>query len=192
MYDRALMYARRMLRLRDKGFDEALAAGAETFKRWIDYHFYEPERDAEPLLQAGLAMLATMSASQDGLAAAVDLPLARQMVERSVELDPELNGSRGLWLMGTIECTIPEMVGGRPREGMRLLERAAKLTDRGSHNLLVTMAEKCAVALQDRGLFHRLLMEVIESGDVAEYRLANKISRRRAERLLANIDEFFF
>jgi hypothetical protein len=35
-------------------------------------------------------------------------------------------------------------------------------------------------------------MEVIEAGDVEEYRLPNKLARHQAERLLKQIDEFFY
>jgi len=191
LFARALFYAKRMLRLRDDGFDEAMGSGVDAFQRWVDENFYEKD-DAETLLTAGLAFLVSMIESEEGLAAAVDLPLARYMIEKSVELDPELNGGQGLTLIGTIECTMPKLVGGRPELGFKLMERAAKMESRGNHSVLVSMAERCAVALQDRKMFHDLLMEVIEAGDVEEYRLPNKLARHQAERLLKQIGELFY
>jgi hypothetical protein len=191
LYARALYWAKRMLRLRDEGFDAAMAGGMDQFKRWIDENFYEKE-DAEVLLTAGIAYAVSMIESEEGLAAAVDLPYARYMIERSVELDRELNGGQGLGLIGVMECTMPEMLGGRPKLGLRLLEEAAAIENRQNHGLLVQMAERCAVALQDRKMFVGLLREVIEAGDVAEYRLPNKLARHQAERLLQQIDELFY
>lgn len=191
LFARALFYSKRMLRLRDSDFDEAMATGSDNFQRWVDENFYE-KSDAEPALIAGLGFLVAMIESEEGLAAAVDLPVARYLIEKSVELDPELNGGQGLVLIGTIECTMPALVGGRPQLGMQLMERAAKMENRGAHSVLVSMADRCAVALQNRKLFHSLLMEVIEGGDVEEHRLPNKLARHHAERLLTQIDEFFY
>lgn len=191
LFSRALYHAKRLLRLRDENFDDAVAGGVEKYQQWVDANFYTKE-DAEPLLTAALAYLVYMVESEEGLAAAVDLPYARYMIERSIELDPELNGGQGLMLVGLIECTIPEAVGGHPKVGNQLMEKALKIKNRGNHAILVAQAERCAVALQDRAMFTRLLMEVIEAGDVEEYRLPNKLARHQAERLLKQIDELFY
>jgi len=191
LYRQALIQTRRMLWLRDDGFDAAQSGGLKTWSKWVDRHFYT-EDDAEVLLMAGAAYFLGALASDEGLAGAVDIPLARYMVERSVQIDPELAGSTGLMIIGIYECTMPELMGGKPKLGMALLEQAAKQTERGSHGILVNMAERCAVALQDRKLFHALLMEVIEAEDVDEYRMFNKIARHRATRLLGQMDELFY
>jgi hypothetical protein len=190
-FARALYYAKRLLRLRDDNFDAAIGGGMDKFKIWVNEQFYT-EQDSEPLVTAALAFLVSMINSEEGLAAAVDLPYARYMIERSIEIDPGYEGGMALSLIGTIECTMPKAVGGRPKLGMQLLEKAAAMKNRGNHAVLVTMAERCAVALQDRALFVKLLMEVIESGDVEEFRLPNKLARRNAERLLKQIDELFY
>jgi hypothetical protein len=191
LFQRALVLSKRMLRLRDDGFDKAMASGVDKFKAWVDENFYEKE-DAEVLLTAGLAMLVAMLESEEGLAAAVDRPYAQYMLERSVELDPTLEGGQGLSTLGAVWCTVPAMVGGNPKFGYELMQRAAATTNRGSHGTLVMMAERCAVALQDRKLYYDLLMEVIQAGDVPKYRLPNKLARKRAERLLKQIDELFY
>lgn len=191
LYARALYWSKRMLSLRDSGFDAAMAGGMDQFMLWVDENFYEKE-DAEPLLIAGLAYAVAMIESEEGLAAAVDLPYARYMIERSVELDRELGGGQGLGVIGVMECTMPETLGGKPKLGLKLLQDAAAIEKRQNHGLLVQMAERCAVALQDREMFKNLLMEVIEAGDVEEYRLPNKLARHQAERLLKQIDEFFY
>jgi hypothetical protein len=95
-------------------------------------------------------------------------------------------------LIGTIECTMPQAFGGRPKVGLQLMEKSLAFDNRGNHSILVTMAERCAVGLQDRAMFTRLLMEVIQAPDVEKYRLPNKLARHQAERLLKQIDELFY
>lgn len=191
LYASALRIAKRILRLRDRGFDAAVNGGLATFKQWVDDHFYR-EEDAEILITTGLAYFVYMLESEEGLAAAVDLPYGRYLLERSIELDPEAESGIGLSTLGVVECTIPALLGGRPKIGMKMMERAAEMTERKVHGILVGMAERCAVALQDRKLYNKLLMEVIEAGDVPEERLPNKLARRRAELLLKQTGEFFY
>lgn len=191
LYASALRIARRILRLRDSGFDAAVNGGLATFTQWVDDTFYRKE-DADILITTGLAYFVYMLESEEGLAAAVDLPYGRYLLERSIELDPMAESGVALSTLGVVECTIPALLGGRPKIGMKMMERAATMTDRKAHGILVGMAERCAVALQDRKLFHKLLMEVIEAGDVPEERLPNKLARRRAELLLKQVDELFY
>jgi hypothetical protein len=191
LFARALSLAKRMLRLRDDGFDAAMAGGIDQFKLWVDETFYEKE-DARVLLTAGMAYFVSMLKSEDGLAASVDIPFARYMIERSVELDPKLSGSQGLAILGQYWCTVPQMVGGNPKLGYELMQRAMRFTHREVHSIMVTAAERCATALQDRKLFHDLLMEVIEAGDVTKYRLPNKLARHDAERLLKQMGDLFY
>lgn len=191
LFARALTLAKRLLRLCDDGFDDAVKGGDDAFQAWVEENFYTQD-DAEILLTAATAYFAVMIQSEEGLAAAVDLPIARAMVERSIELDPKLSGSQGLTLLGAIECTVPEGVGGRPKVGLRLMQRAAELTQRGNYGVQVMMAQRCAVALQDRPMFERLLGEAIEGKDVAEYRLTNKIARRQAIVLLKQAPDLFY
>jgi hypothetical protein len=190
-YARALFYAKRLLRLRDEDYDKAVAGGTEVFQHWVDETFFHKD-DAEVLLIAGTAYLVSMVESEDGLAAAVDVPYARAMIEKSIELDPEYEGGMGLMLIGLMECLMPEMLGGNPKLGHKLMARAAEITDRGNHGVLVTWAERCAVATQDRKLFTSLLMEVIEAKDVPEYRITNKMARHNAVRLLKQVNDLFY
>ncbi|MDD9943455.1 MAG: TRAP transporter TatT component family protein [Myxococcales bacterium] len=191
LYASALRLAKRTLRLRDEGFDAAIAGGLATFKPWVDEHFYRKE-DTEVLVVTGLAYFVQMIESEEGLAAAVDLPYGRYLLERSIEIDPTAEDAQALSTIGIVECTVPELMGGRPKLGLKLMQRAMELTERKSHGILVSAAERCAPPLQDRALFRKLLMEVIESGDVPEFRLPNKIARRRAELLLKQTGELFY
>jgi hypothetical protein len=56
----------------------------------------------------------------------------------------------------------------------------------------VSIAERCAVNLQNRKLFRSALQEVIETGDHEEFRLFNKFARYKAERLIKQEKDLFF
>jgi len=192
MFDHALLYSKRIMRLRDAGFDAAVGGGLDAYEEWLKAQFFVAEDDAEVLLVVGTSWFLTLTGSEDGLAATVDLPFAQATVQRSIELDPTLSGRRGETILGVVKCAIPEMMGGKPAEGMADLERVAEATNRENHGVLVAQAELCATALQDRAKFHATLMEVIQAGDVPDQRLYNKIARARAGRLLSQINELFF
>ena len=65
-------------------------------------------------------------------------------------------------------------------------------TDRKNLIIQFNYARTYAVQTQNRELFVQLLEEVIAAGDVnRETRLLNKIARRRAQRYLTDINEFF-
>ena len=192
MFDHALLYSKRILRLRDDGFDAAVGGGLESYEGWLKENFFVAEDDAEVLLVVGTSWFLTLTGSEDGLAATVDLPFAQATVQRSIEMDPTLSGRRGEMILAIVKCAIPEMMGGKPAEGMAALEAVATATNRQNHGVLVAQAELCATALQDRQKFHATLMEVIQAGDVPEQRIYNKIARARAGRLLSQIDELFF
>jgi hypothetical protein len=178
LLDRATVLMFRMMRLRDEGFDEALASGTEGFKDWVEEHFFT-EKDAEVILDAGTAWFANMEASADGLAAAVDRPYAEILMLHSVSINPELENARGLSVLGTVECSVPQAAGGTPQKGIDYLERALKITKRRTHTIQLALAEKCAVEIQDRKMFLKYLNEIIEGGD-------------KAERLLRQIDDLIY
>lgn len=190
MYSRALKLSKHTLRLRDRGFDRALSAGDASFQNWVNLTFYK-EKDAEVLALTGSAWFASMENSQEGLAATADRPFAEALLKRSIELDPEVEGALALTVLGTVECTVPMGIGGKPKRGLAYLDRAAAITERKNHSILLTMADRCAVGLQDRAMFRRLIKEILEAKDAEDFRVQNKFARKKAERLLREIDELF-
>jgi hypothetical protein len=191
LFDRVAMYGRQILRLRDDGFDEALSHGWDSVEEWVADNFYRKE-DAEVLTVTGLSFVLPMMSSSEGMAAMGDRPLAEMLLQRSVELNPSARHALALQLLGTLECSTPEALGGNPRHGLAQLEAAAAVTKRKSLGILVFIAERCAVALQDQKMYRRLLTEVIEAEDSEEFRLWNRFARYKAERLLKQEAELFF
>ena len=188
MYIRARNFAFRAIRNEEDGFDAAREAGLESFEQWLDENFDDAE-DAPILLWAGYSWGSAINVSRDDPMMIADLPFAKALVEHSVELDPTYYNAAGLTFMGVVTA---EELGGDPENAKPLFERALDITDRRALIVQYNYAKSYAVRTQDRELFESLLNEVLEAGDVLpEARLANKIAKRRARRLLRQADDLF-
>jgi tetratricopeptide (TPR) repeat protein len=187
-YRRARDLAVHWVSLDHEGFQEAVRGGAEDFERWVDRNFDEPE-DAGILLWTGYSWGSFINQSKDDMAAVADLPFARILVERSAELDPSYYHGAATTVLAVVQTN---MMGGDLDRAQELFDRAFELSERHALLVHVNMARHYAVKRGDRDLFLQLLREVLEAGDpLPAARLSNRISRRRAERYLANIDRYF-
>lgn len=181
MYTRAWELAQHMLRLRADGFDEAVAGGIDALTAWLEATFREPQ-DAEVLLLASQAWAANIIFNMHDMDAVADFPLAKVILERSVELDPSFYFMQGKMLLAVVASQQfpPEI-----EKSKALFDEVLAGTERRSLIVQVSMARYYAVAIGDYQLFKKLLDEVIAAGDVLpEARLLNVIARRRAQRYL--------
>mgnify|MGYP003781309795 CR=1 FL=1 len=185
------VFADCLLRQRDPGFDQARKAGYPELEARIA-RVFKGRSDARLLLSSGLAYLAEMSGS---IASDVDvwgeIPFVNALLRRSAEIAPDLDGARALITLGAIECMRPPLVGGQPRAGMSQLERAAELTARTNLWVQLTMAEFCAVTLNDRELFERLLRELLEAPPATRFARTNAWAKQRASHLLEHAHVLF-
>lgn len=190
-YLRARNLALHAMRLRDKGIDDALQGGEEALRKYLQLH-YESKGDVAPIFWAGLAWGAAINMSLDDPTLLVDLPLAKALVQRALELDDlYFNGGAYLFL-ATVEASVPAAVGGNPELARELFEKGLARTGRKNHMMHVNYARTWAVSNQDRDTFRRLLEEVLEPADLGpSVRLSNKVARVRAERLLEIEDTLF-
>ena len=189
-YQRAVMFVKRLFRLIDDDFDAAFAEGPEAFQAWL-VDTFDDEEDVEILFWSGYAWGLMIRA--DDPSALVDLPIARALIDLSVELDASYFHYAGMTFQAAIEGSIPAQMGGNPERSRELFERVLELTDRRALTVQLNYARTYAVNTNDRELYVSLLEEVVEAGDVLpEMRLANKIARRRAKRSLRRTDELFY
>jgi tetratricopeptide (TPR) repeat protein len=188
MYLRARDLGAHQIRLHSKGLDEALDGTAEDFEQWLDKEFKKQD-DAAMLLWTGYAWGLYVNASKDDMEAVADLPLARALVERSVELDPGYYAATGLTFLGVVEASSlsPDL-----EKSKAYFEQALAETDRRALMVQVHMARHYAVKTGDRALYEKLLNEVLAAGDVLPTaRLVNRMARARAELYLDHADVFF-
>jgi hypothetical protein len=188
MYNRAWDLSRHFLRLRDPKFDEALAGGVDALETWLNERFQEKE-DAAILLWAGASLGARINMGMEDIDTVADLPLAKVLLEHSVELDPDFMFMIGKMTMGVLAAS--EFPPDMDRAKL-ILDEVLEKTERRNLMVQTSMARYYAVNAGDSKLFRELLEEVVEAGDVLpEARLSNAIARRRAQRYLDRIEYYF-
>ncbi len=95
--------------------------------------------------------------------------------------------------LGRILNSRGKAMGGNPEQGRRHFERAIELTDGKFLLAKVYLARDYCRVTQNRELFHKTLVEVLQTDPAIwpEERLANEIARRRARRYLKMEKEWF-
>lgn len=190
LYDRALDYAVRLLALDDKHFPEMFkkdVASAEQAAKKLD------KLNAPGLLFAGLALASSINLNRQDLARVVDLPKAIALIKRSHELDPAFYNAGAAMTLGVIYCSQGKAIGGDPDLGKKMFEEAIATTGGKYLMTKVMFARFYAVIVQDRDLYIKTLKEVLATpNDVyPQQRLANALAKKRAERYLKKIEEYF-
>lgn len=194
IYERAAHLALRVVHQHDKqgGLAAKLKSGkADEVMAYLREHFTDQE-DVPGLYWAGLTWGSAMAYSGGDMAKLADAPIARALVERSVELDPGFADAGALGVLGTVEASFPELFGGSLDKARDYFERALKQCERRNHLIVLSYAKVYAVAKQDRALFVSLLREILESPDLgADIRMTNKVARHRAKRYIKRVDAWF-
>jgi hypothetical protein len=194
LYRRAADLALRVVRKHDSEhqLDEKLKTGkAEVVKEYLARVFTSQD-DVAPLYWAGIAWGSCIANSGGDLGQLAIAPVARSLLERSVELDPSYNDAGGLGVLGTVEAMFPELFGGSLEKARENYERALELSHRRNHLIQLGYARNYAVNKQDRELFLKLIHEILDAPDQGDdIRLSNKVARHRAERYLQRVDQYF-
>jgi hypothetical protein len=192
MYTRARDLVLGALTRRDPHFPEQLHKDPQSLTTYLKQNFRDREDDIPILFWLMMTWSSSVNNSPN-MDALVDMPLIRAIAARIVAQDPGYEDAGALVFLGGFECSMPEQVGGNPRRGKQYFEQALSLTHRHNHIMLYNYAVYCAVALQDRALYMALLREILEAPDQGnDYRLSNKVARRRAQRALTRADELFY
>ena len=188
MYLKARDYGLRQLRVLEPEFPEVLPRDPDQLARVLNENFRDPEQ-AAPLFWTGNALGSAINISRDDPALVADLPLARVLVKRSVELDETYYHASGHVFLGVANASLGESMGGNPAQGRQHFERALALTQRRALLAQVNYAQAYAVQKSDKPLFTSLLNEVLKAPlQTGALALPNTIAKRRARRLLAQVD----
>lgn len=191
LYERARNIGIHLMRLRDPGIDAVLTGGHAGFVTYINQRFTTVE-DVPLLFWTGFAWGSAINAGRDDPEMILNLPFARSIVERAVELDESFFNYGGLTFLAVVNAALPEALGGNPQRARELFERALELTERKQFTVHVSYARTYCIQAQNRDLFINLLREVVDGGDPQPTaRLANRIARRQAIRWLQRTDQLF-
>ncbi|MBU0730003.1 MAG: TRAP transporter TatT component family protein [Proteobacteria bacterium] len=151
------------------------------------------KNDVDALFWGGYGW-ATNIMHQDGSPAALaDLLKIEQIMLKVVELeDTYYNGAAHLFL-GVYYGSRPSMYGGQPEKSRQHFEKALAISNHQFLAVQVAFAENYARMTFDRDLYGKLLQEVVDFPleSRPELSLTNQVAKRKARRLLDQIDDFF-
>lgn len=173
-----------------RGFQEGLAMALPDYAKYLqDFSRSEVEK----VFWGGYGWATWISFQKGSPAAVADLARVEQLMLRVIELDETFyNGAAHLFL-GIYYGSRPPMLGGRPEESRAHFERALAISNRRFLPVQVAYAEYYAKTAFDRDLYAELLKEVLafDVQQAPELTLSNMVAKRRAKRLLAEINEYF-
>jgi hypothetical protein len=151
------------------------------------------------MMWVAIGLAGAINFNKDDITLVAQLPKARILIERVVELDDKGADARlphkilPHVALGMMHSAMSPAMGGQPELSRKHFERASELS--GNRFLLarVMFARRYAVGKQDRELFRKTLAEVLQTdpGIWPEQRLANEIAHRRARRYLTREKEWF-
>lgn len=123
----------------------------------------------------------------------VDLPAARALITRALELDPSYEEGVLHDAMITIEA-LPAAMGGSIERAREHYEKAVELSGGHRAGPHITWATAVSVKQQNRAEFETMLEKVlaIDPDAAPKHRLVNIIAQRRARLLKRRVDELFF
>jgi len=155
------------------------------------------KRDGMFWVANGLA--GAINYNKDDVTMVAHLSKARALFDRVAEIDakkpPKDPAKHALpqVALGMVNTALPEALGGKPKIGAEHFMNAMKITKDRFLLAKVLYARRYAVAVQDRDLFRKTLIEVLQTDPAIwpEQRLANEIAHRRARRYLKQEKEWF-
>ena len=149
--------------------------------------------DVEALYYLGGAWMLGISLGLDQPALVADLPTARALLDRAIELDEDYNRGSLHAALITLE-SVGEALGGSYVKAREHFERAVELSEGLDAGPYVAMALGVSVAEENRQEFVDLLETAvaIDLEEEPSNRLLNTLAQQQARLLLRHTDDLFF
>ena len=149
-------------------------------------------KDIDYVYVLGTSWAGWIQAHSDDFFAIAELPRAKALIERVIELDSTYaDGSPHLYL-GVFALTLPAALGGQPEFGREQFERAIELSQGRNLYAKVLLAEMYARSTFNRDLHDHLIDEVLSADPLADdFTLQNVVAQDLAQQLKESADEFF-
>jgi len=178
-YDRAIFYGLELLGHQAEGFATA-SKNDKDLQAWLTKHFTDKD-DAVNLFWTGYAWMSRVNLLQDDPAMVADLFIGVALVQRSLELDPDYYGASAMVAMAAYHGRTAD---AEVDEAKKLFELALQKTGRKALTVQLTYAQLGCI-LGDKGLYDRMLKEVLAVADPdPQQRFNNMLAKRRARRYL--------
>ena len=187
MYLRARDYGLRNVEVAHPGITARLQSDPEAAVA-----VFEPE-DVESLYYLGGAWMLAISLGLDRPALIADMPAARALLDRALELDEGFERGALHSAFVTLESA-GEALGGSYARAREHFARAVALSDGQDAGPYLALATGVSVAEENRDEFRDLLETAlaIDPDEAPENRLLNLVAQKRARVLLDHIDDLFF
>ncbi len=187
MYLRARDYGLRNVEVDHPGITARLQFDPETAVA-----VFEAE-EVESLYYLGGAWMLAISLGLDRPGLVADLPAARALLDRALELDEGFERGALHSAFVTLE-SVGEAMGGSYARAREHFDRAVELSDGKDAGPYLALASGVSVAEENRDEFRELLQTAIsiDPDEAPESRLLNLIAQKRARVLLDHIDDLFF
>lgn len=174
-------YGARWCGLAERPFDEVdaavTAAGA---------------KDLEALACLGTAWAGYIQGNADNWDAIADIPKARRIIERVVELEPAHGGGEPQLYLGVMNSLLPPAYGGKPEVARGHFERAIELSQGRNQMARVLYARHYARLVFDQELHDRLLDEALAADPKAPgLTLMNTLAQEQARQLKDSSKDYF-
>ena len=135
-----------------------------------------------------------VSSSQGDPEWVIKLPRVGLLLNEVMKKDSLWNNGAALVAMITYTMNNPEIAGESEKLARQYFDTAVNVSNGMDLGPYIAIAESVSKLNQNRNEFIQLLNQAldIDINSNPDLRLANIISRKRAEWLLANVDEFFY
>lgn len=140
-----------------------------------------------------LGLASAINMNRDDIAMVAHLPKAQMILERVVALDEDYKNGLGVMALGMMHSARSQALGGEPEKGKQYFERAIELTGGKFLLIQVMFARHYCVLVQNRELFHKLLVGVLQTDPAIfpEQRLANELAHLKARLYLKYESSWF-
>ena len=186
---RARGYGDRAMCVRKKSF---CGLSEKTFDEFVAELPDVREKDLPALYSYGSAWAGWIQANSADWAAIADLPKVQAVMERVVELDPEIEDGQAFMYLGVLYTLRPAALGGKPEEGRAAFERALEVSNRRNLFVHVMFAKQYARLVFEQELHDALLQEALAADPVEPgLTLINTIAQEQAAELLEDGKDYF-
>jgi hypothetical protein len=149
-------------------------------------------KDLEALACLGTAWAGYIQNHADDWDAIADIPKARRVIERVVELEPTHAGGEPQLYLGVMNSLLPPAYGGKPDVAQGHFERAIELSAGRNQMARVLYARHYARMVFDQELHDRLLDEALAADPEAPgLTLMNTLAREQARQLKDSSKDYF-
>ncbi len=188
-YLRARDYAMRVLtrnRKISEAFDKDLAAFQAALATLT-------KDDVPAVFWTAFGWGSCINITRSDVGVVADLPKVIAMMEFVRQTEPTFYHGGPYLILGSIEGSMPQVLGGKPEKAKEYFERAIAVN--GGKFLLtyVYYAKTYAVQTQNQELFESLLKEVDDASPdiLPEARLSNAIAKKKARLLRDHVNDLF-